>query len=703
MIQPIEKPRAKMIIDDTRGDRKYFKLEIFFQYGDSEVRADSPSEAFWSDKTNKLAYRDRQNESELLNALKGFPVSEVYDLSSFPDLQIHQKWFAEFVRKLLENNWEVVARGKLQRTASKFQIEVSSGQDWFDLNAKVEFGDQQVDLPTLLKSLRRGEKFIVLGDGSHGMLPETWLNRFAGLAETGEVEGKAIRFKRNQAMFLDMLLAEHQNVVVDRNFSNWCKKLQNFSGVRSAKQPRGFQGQLRAYQQDGLGWFCFLQEYEFGGCLADDMGLGKTIQVLALLESRRIRKLKDGETRKPSIAIVPKSLVFNWIDEAAEFVPKLRIVDYTGIKRASQQSELLETDLVITTYATFRIDIHQFKDIQFDYAILDEAQAIKNPSAQASKAVRLIRSDHRLAMTGTPIENHLGDLWSLFDFLNPGMLGSSTASGFLQPFEEDNQRIARLSNALRPFILRRTKEQVLKELPEKTEQTLYCTLSPKQEKLYRELRDHYRKSLTAKVKEVGIKRSTIHVLEALLRLRQAACDPRLVDPKQSVVGAKIDLLMEQLRGVIAEGHKVLIFSQFTSLLSLVKQAIDIQGWGYEYLDGKTTKRAEHVKNFQENSKCPIFLISLKAGGLGLNLTAADYVYILDPWWNPAVEAQAIDRAHRIGQQKPVIAYRMIARDTVEDKIVQLQQSKRQLADAIITADQSLLQQLSLDDLQILFE
>ncbi len=281
------------------------------------------------------------------------------------------------------------------------------------------------------------------------------------------------------------------------------------------------------------------------------------------------------------------------------------------------------------------------------------------------------------------------------------MLGSSTASSFT--LDDDSERIEALSKALRPFILRRTKEQVLTELPSKTEQTLYCELAPKQRKLYAELRDHYRNSLAQKVEQVGIQRAKIHVLEALLRLRQAACDPRLIDPHQKLVGSKIELLMEQLAEVLQEKHKVLVFSQFTSLLGLVRKEIESRGWSCEYLDGQTKKRDACVKRFQEDPDCRIFLISLKAGGLGLNLTAAEYVFILDPWWNPAAEAQAIDRAHRMGQTKPVMAYRMIARGTVEEKIVQLQDSKRELADAIVSANESLLRKLSMEDLQVLFD
>ncbi len=383
------------------------------------------------------------------------------------------------------------------------------------------------------------------------------------------------------------------------------------------------------------------------------------------------------------------------MDEAAKFVPGLKVLDYTGVDRAGKLQQFDQYDLLITTYQTFLRDVVDLKELHFDYAILDEAQAIKNPTAQSSKAVQLIQSDHRLAMTGTPVENHLGDLWSLFDFLNPGMLGSSTANTFSFQGVTQPGRLAALSNALKPFILRRTKEQVLTELPAKTEQTLYCDLSPKQKKLYDELKQHYRNSLTSQIKSVGLERSKIHVLEALLRLRQAACDPRLIDADQKLTGAKVTQLLEQLEEVLAEGHKVLVFSQFTSLLALVRQELDERSWRYEYLDGKTTNRSARVKNFQDNPDVSIFLISLKAGGHGLNLTAADYVFIMDPWWNPAVEAQAIDRAHRMGQQNPVVAYRMIAKDTVEDKIVLLQSSKRELADAIIQADQSLLRSLSM--------
>jgi SNF2 family DNA or RNA helicase len=343
------------------------------------------------------------------------------------------------------------------------------------------------------------------------------------------------------------------------------------------------------------------------------------------------------------------------------------------------------------------------KDFDLGYVILDEAQAIKNPASQTAKACRLLKADHRLALTGTPVENHLGELWSIFDFLNPGMLGRlpgmSARSAHRSPSKETLEQVAR---ALGPFILRRTKEEVLSDLPPKTEQTLYCDLGSRQRRIYDGMREHYRRILTQKIGEEGLDRSKIQVLEALLRLRQAACHPGLISEKhERRSSAKLDVLLEQVEEVIDEGHKALVFSQFTRLLALVRHELDERNITYEYLDGKTRKREEKIQRFQEDAECPLFLISLKAGGVGLNLTAADYVFLLDPWWNPAVEAQAIDRAHRIGQVRPVNAYRLIARNTVEEKIVKLQASKRDLADAILTADRSVISELTSEDLEML--
>jgi len=343
------------------------------------------------------------------------------------------------------------------------------------------------------------------------------------------------------------------------------------------------------------------------------------------------------------------------------------------------------------------------KDIPFDYVVLDEAQAIKNSQSESAKAVRILTADHRLALSGTPVQNHLGELWSLFEFLNPGLLGTSSAFKTISAGGTvDGSGREALAKALRPFILRRTKAQVAPELPDKLEQTLYCELDREQRKLYNELREHYRANLLQQVDQLGIGKTKMQILEALLRLRQAACHPGLIDQKR--VGdstAKLDALVPQIEEVIDEGHKVLVFSQFTSFLSIVRKKLDARGVTYEYLDGKTNDRQARVRRFQNDPDCKLFLISLKAGGLGLNLTQAEYVFLLDPWWNPAVEQQAIDRTHRIGQTRQVFAYRLIAKDTVEEKVLELQKAKRALADAIITADNSLITSMGREELEML--
>jgi SNF2 family DNA or RNA helicase len=409
--------------------------------------------------------------------------------------------------------------------------------------------------------------------------------------------------------------------------------------------------------------------------------------------------------RRPSLVVAPRSVVHNWIAEAARFTPGLRVRDISHATRKTAGDALFEdVDVVIATYGTLRRDIGAMATREFEYVILDEAQAIKNASTASAKAARLLRGRHRLALSGTPIENHLGELWSLTEFLNPGLLGRSSALSSASAARRtvDRETADLISRALRPFILRRTKAQVATDLPARTEQTIVCELEGKQRTFYDALRAHYRQTLLGRIDRMGLAKSKIHVLEALLRLRQAACHPGLVEATLAKgPSAKLDALLPRLREVVAEGHKALVFSQFTSFLSHVRTALDDEGMAYEYLDGQTRDRAARVDRFQSDASCPVFLISLKAGGLGLNLTAAEYVFLLDPWWNPAVEAQAIDRAHRIGQTRHVMAYRLIAGDTVEEKVLLLQESKRALADAILRADAGLIGQLGREEIEML--
>lgn len=697
-------PQGRLTIRSERRSHRSSQLagEVAFVYGDTVVGLRDERIGWYDAEQDRAVRRDPDAELALLEQLASVGARQPGRQSYFDaDVKFHRRHFVRIVRELTAAGWLIESHGQLIRQPGAFSLSVSTSDvDWFELNGRVDFDGVTASLPQLLAALRSGQQFIRLDDGSQGMLPEDWLAKYGGLARLAKSDGESLRFGSAQALLLDALLAEQENVQLDAGFTRFRDKLLDFDGITPASEPRGFRGELREYQRDGLGWLHFLREFNFGGCLADDMGLGKTVQVLALLQTRRLSKKKH----KPSLVVVPKSLIFNWMEEAARFTPKLRIRDYTGLTRGDQLEQLGECDVLLTTYGTLRRDIIRLKDIEFDYAILDESQAIKNHTSQAAKAARLLKSDHRLAMTGTPVENHLGELWSLFEFLNPGMLGQTSAFESLARARQngDASDIAMLAQAIRPFILRRTKAEVLSELPDKTEQTLFCELPPKERKQYDELRDYYRLQLATKVDELGFNKSKIHVLEALLRLRQAACHQGLLDDtKLSEPSAKLEALLEHVESIQADGHKALVFSQFTSLLAIVRHHLDDREITYEYLDGKTRKRGDRVKRFQEDPDCPLFLISLKAGGHGLNLTAADYVFILDPWWNPAVEAQAIDRAHRIGQTRRVFAYRLIARNTVEEKIIELQQSKRELADAIISGSNSLIRSLTAEDLQLL--
>lgn len=721
-------PKPRLVVASPERHGRYLKASVSFDYRDQTLAWRDPRTLLVDDEKRELIRRDLARERSAWPALYSVPVQppNAYDRREF-DAEIAPKRLPLVVSGLLAAGWNVEAEGAKIRQACEFKISLTSGIDWFELDAAADFEGVSASLPALLKALQHGQAYVELDDGSRGMLPEAWLARYAPLADMGTVEGDKIRFVPSQAMLLDAWLAAQPEVDVDATFEQIRDRLRSFEGIQPAEEPITFHGRLRGYQREGLGWLRFLDDFGFGGCLADDMGLGKTVQVLALLESQRAAaaaqvqptaaqgKTRIAKTAKrktaakaqtaahaPSLVVAPRSLIHNWIAEARRFTPQLRVLDYTGLGRTEHRERFAEHDLVITTYGTLRRDIGRLKDVEFDYCVLDEAQSIKNADSHSAKACRLLRAKRRLAMTGTPIENHLGELWSIFEFLNPGMLGRSAALKRLASSNPDKDPAAFQSFAkgLRPFMLRRTKEQVLSELPEKTEQTLYCELEKKQRKLYNELRDHYRDRLAKRIDAVGLKQSKIQVLEALLRLRQAACHPGLLDAKQtSQPSAKLETLLEQLDAVLAEGHKALVFSQFTSLLAIVRKELDRRKIVYEYLDGKTRDRQARVERFQQDPACSLFLISLKAGGLGLNLTAADYVFILDPWWNPAVEAQAVDRAHRIGQTRRVFAYRLIARDTVEEKILELQRDKKKLADAIITADNSLIGSLSAEDLQ----
>ena len=683
--------------------KEQLHVDLSFSYGGIAVEEHSEETQLLQIENHQILQRDPSAEEALRNRMRllDFRLAENAAHEEI-GWKLAPGRLDAVVRELLEEDWLIVAEGKTYRKPVEKRAEVRSGQDWFALKAEVDFGDQQIPLPQLLALRRKGATTVVLDDGTIGVLPLEWLTQFTVLTEIGELTEDALRFRRSQAVLIDLLIKDRENLDLDATFAEVRRRLTDFSGVSPAPAPPGFEGTLRPYQSLGLGWINALSEIGIGGCLADDMGLGKTIQVLAFLLQRK----RDG-TRKPSLVVMPKSLIFNWQAEAANFAPELHLQAHTGAGRARRLAALEHADVILTTYGTLRADIEWLCKVPFDCCILDESQAIKNADTSSAKAARLIQADFRLAMSGTPIENHIRELFSQFEFLNPGMLGSSglatylTRSGELSP--EDLETIRR---ALHPYILRRTKEEVATELPPKTEQIIYCALSPEQEALYTELKEYYRQELL-KQKQDGKKtggRNKIDMLTALLRLRQAACHPGMINDKHlSIPSGKLELVVGRIQELIEENHKVLIFSQFTSFLGLVRSRLAAAGIGFCYLDGKTPDRAEQVRQFQESPELPVFLISLKAGGVGLNLTAAEYVFLLDPWWNPAVEAQAVDRAYRIGQTRHVFAYRFISKDTVEEKVLSMQIEKKGIADAIISANTSFITNISHQDLEFLLQ
>jgi superfamily II DNA or RNA helicase len=661
--------------------------ELFFLYGD--WRVSSRSAEAQTTIGRKLIRRDRAREDVFRSRLSALGV-----IATFDGYRVRLQQLEDLARALTAEKWQLEIDSAPVRVTDDFDVEISSGIDWFDLEVHASFGDVRLALPELLAAAEAKRSLLRLSDGSFGIVPASWTEALTPVIELGKVHGESVRFRPSQALLIDALLRSNARTA-DVQFDDLRHRLA-LATPEPRQEPATLQTTLRPYQRAGLGWLEFLRTTNLGGVLADDMGLGKTVQTLALLETLRV----DGNPR-PSLVVAPRSLLFNWAAEARKFAPQLRVLEHHGTEREGNVFE--DADLVLTTYATMRLDVARLAETDFEYVILDEAQAIKNASSQVAKASRLLRGRHRLALSGTPIENHLGELWSLFEFLNPGLLGS--VRSFQRTFAGKNtppERREALARALRPLILRRTKQQVAPELPERTEQTLYCELEGKQKQQYDELRDHYRDLLLGRVAKGGnLDKSRMQILEALLRLRQAACHPALINPESDAESAKSELLLSELRDVVESDQRALVFSQFTSFLDIVRRSLDAERIPYLYLDGRTRDRQAMVDSFQREDGPPLFLISLKAGGLGLNLTRADYIFLLDPWWNPAVEAQAIDRAHRIGRTNPVVAYRLIARDTVEEKILDLQARKRELAESIISEDNSVLRRLEVEDLELL--
>ena len=627
----------------------------------------------------------------------------------------------------LEREWSVTLEERLERSTQqnieriepKFQI-TPSGVQWFDLGVVFESSGGEkfsaADIQRLVLSgqghmrLRNG-KTAVIDTGAVEELQEVLLDC------SPQQHGQGYRISSTQAGFLESTLKQHAGWNVQAPMA-WRDRAAKQSGEAKLECPPldDLESVLRPY---GVAWLGFLRENSFGGILADEMGLGKTLQTLAFLRSLQNAKRETrNETKRdsssvphsafpvPHLVICPTSLVFNWVAEAKKFTPNLRVLALHGPDRHRLFDQIPESDIVVTSYALIRRDAEKYRALEFDTVVLDEAQHIKNRQTQNAQAVKAVRAKYRLVLTGTPMENSVLDLWSIFDFLMPGYLGA--AQDFRERYElpitrdKNSDAASRLSRRLRPFILRRLKRDVAADLPAKLEHVSFCEMTSDQRAVYQQVIEASRKEVLDAVGAQGIAKSRMVVLSALLRLRQVCCDLRLlkldgVEPANA--SGKLELFGELLEEVIDGGHRVLVFSQFVSMLTLLKEKLTAEGIEYCYLDGSTTNRGAVVERFQKTATIPVFLISLKAGGVGLNLTGADTVIHFDPWWNPAVEDQATDRAHRIGQTRVVTSYKLITRDTIEEKILLLQQRKRDIIKATLGSEEELAEALSWEDIQ----
>ncbi len=647
-------------------------------------------------------------------------------------------------------SWINENRGALERSGFEIQQEegatqyylggiqllvtVKNGIDWFDVHAVVKFDEFEIPFIKLRKHILDKKREYVLPNGKVVILPVEWFTQFAQIVNLADVHDEAYRV-RNIHVSLLADLDEYLNEAPPA--PDWTEALHRGT-IPAVDLPTGFNGELRNYQLEGYSWIRFMQQNRFGALLADDMGLGKTIQTLAQLQVLAMEYRAEREAVKPMVAnsageakqgpdsivatdgkplppeamhhgpiviIAPKSLLYNWMSESAKFCPELKTLLYSGLSRQKLIPNFGKIDLVVMSYGTMRNDVEILRNYRFNCIVLDESQAIKNPSSQTSRALLKLQSKSRIALTGTPIENTLLDIWSQMNFLNPGLLGSYTyfEKQFIRPIEKgaNPQKTEELRKLIDPFVLRRTKKQVMKELPPKIEKVHFCEMSAEQSELYETVKNQYRNEILNHVTELGISKSRLKIFNGLMHLRQIALNPSLKDVNYDGGSGKDDEIMRMLLRAVANGHKVLFFSQFVGYLKVFEEMFEQQGVEYCYLDGSMDEKERQVQIdlFQNDDKKRVFLLSLRAGNSGLNLTAADYVFLADPWWNPFTMKQAEDRAHRIGQDKPVFSYKFITKDTIEEKILALQAKKAALAESVIPDEDSILSSLNLEELE----
>jgi superfamily II DNA or RNA helicase len=699
-----EKSAAKKAAALVAADRWNFVLS--FQYGNNRFPWDGLSaeaNVLFEKKGESYAFqkimRSLTKEKRAFQYLKSIGLPLEQDGRTSISRSDAVQWLTEHKQDLDQSGYLVQFRGDGQAPRyflGKPEIKIRIGEklDWFDIQAVISFGTFQIPFLKIRQLILAKKKEFHLPDGSIAIIPDNWFHDYQDLfyfSETRPGE-EGVYLKRQHFQLVQEW--EDQDLIKTSLRSKTVADLSLQS--KDFPVPKNFRGTLRPYQLDGYRWMRTRQNAGLGACLADDMGLGKTIQTLCLLQS-----LKEQGEVLPTLLVMPTSLLYNWEMEAKKFTPQLRVLVYSGPQREKLQAQVKKTDLILCSFGLVRSDIDWFEKQEFSYVILDESQAIKNPQANITKAVQKLNAKYRLVMTGTPLENSTMDLWSQMNFVNSGLLGTQKyfKDHFQVPIEKkaDGDMKKRLYFLIKPYLLRREKRQVAADLPEKMESITYCGMSEEQERLYDKTKSFYRDVLLKQIKDEGLQKSRFSVLQGLTKLRQLANHPLLCEEGYVGESGKMEAVLEKLETVLEQHHKVLIFSQFVQHLQIIKRALDEQGVAYAYLDGSTTDRKGQVESFQKSDGQSVFLISLKAGGVGLNLTAADYVFLLDPWWNPAAEAQAIDRAHRIGQEKTVFTYKFITKETVEEKILALQQRKLDLANELVTSDESILRALSEDE------
>lgn len=634
---------------------------------------------FWEQLDNMLDYFYLHKERFL---------DEAWFLDVFDNLAAHGVTILGF--NDLQGN-------KLNQHKATVTIQVDSGLNWFNVTVNVKFGRKKASIKQLKKAVVNKSRYVLLDDGTMGIIPEEWLQKLKVYFDTGIVEEEQLQIPKTNFAVLTELFEDYMlDEQVHKELWWYQAQLSNVENIATAPVPAELQTTLRPYQLQGLSWLNFLDDLQFGGCLADDMGLGKTVQVIAFM-----LLLREKRERQTHLLVVPTSLIPNWQAELERFAPSLQVLVHHSPNRAKSTDAFQKYDVVITTYNTLLSDIVFLKKYTFGYTFLDESQNIKNPNSQRYKAACLLQSRNRVVLTGTPFENNTFDIYAQLSFVNPGLLGTRTyfRNTYSMPIDKfkDRRSAKALQERIGPFVLRRTKAEVARELPDKTEMVLYCEMGEEQRKVYDTAEQEFRDYINASGEE-ELTKHPMHVLRGITKLRQICNSPLLTGDAKlfSDTSAKIQVLMQQIQNV-ARHHKVLVFSQFVGMLDLIKKELVKENIRFSYLTGSTRNRGEVVSQFQTDEEIRVFLVSLKAGGTGLNLTAADYVFLVDPWWNPAVENQAIDRSYRIGQEKKVIAVRLICPNTVEEKIQTLQQSKSKLATDLVTGDNSFFSSLTKDD------